>query len=260
MGFKGIGPKGGGRKTKPPQPPKPPLPFYVEIPEFTFPNPDIVRVNYGETLKNIRAGCINNSAKKIKLRLKMYLLYEGTKLKDFIKGHDFELSPNKDMAFGPFEETFIETKYRNKGKYIIKAVLLPMEDIGSYPKGYEKIFDTRSFYLEEDPPSKGLFEDCKGTAYPEEYTHILGRAEPSDSKKGYIYRYNTEHSAYKTFFKEEDELTDYLLEIMAQEIPSIDLQSSEPQLFKKEDLKEPDKVAQKIKEIVGKILGAYYSI
>ncbi len=248
---------GGGREPKPhPDPINAPL--QVIIPEFTFPRSDSVRVNYGEKIEDINVILRNNTKHHGNFKLKFYLLFGDNKVKDILPNLDFKLLSGEEKKIGPFEETFISSKFPAKGKYTIKAVLLPLENIGEIPKGYDKYYDSRTFYLEADPPSKGLFDQCRGFEYPDDYCHILGLSERNETNNGYIYRYNVNHAGYFLVSNEESDLTDYLVEIMSKEIAWVDLRSEKPQLFSEEEINEPDKLVRKTNEIIGRLLHDYY--
>jgi len=59
--------------------------------------------------------------------------------------------------------------------------------------------------------------------------------------------------------EDEDNLTDYLVMIMAHELPWIDLRREKPTQFTEEDLEGSEATAKKISKIIGEVLHNYYS-
>jgi len=115
----------------------------------------------------------------------------------------------------------------------------------------------RSFYLEEEPPKKGLIEGTEPMEYPEEINHLMGEALEG-SRGGYILRYNTNHYEYLMVSEFEDDLAAYLFRILSLELCRIDLGREESVLFKEVDVKDPMEVVKKSLEICGQLSSFYY--
>jgi hypothetical protein len=113
--------------------------------------------------------------------------------------------------------------------------------------------------VEQDPPAKGIFDKIVAEAYPEEINDLMGWARSANGS-GYTFTYNVNHPAYEAVDENEEDLTDYLVTIMAQEIPRIDLLNEHQKLFEPEDLDAPERIAQRTSRIVGQILREYYTV
>jgi hypothetical protein len=245
--------------VKPPPPPPPPTPprlLRLEMPLFEFPR-DTHRVNYGEYVKNILLNALNDTQKPVKVGLKMYLLYEDIQLVKYIDNEEIEINRNSSsQIYGPFEQLFTEVDFPAKGKYTIRAKMISLD---KETKGDELHILSRHFWVEQDPPERGLFEKCEALDYPEEMIKIMGEAVRGESN-GYLFQYNNIHPAKRAVDDDEDTLTDYLVKIMGMQLPWIDLRREEPILFSKEDLESPGNITQKVSRIIGQILFEYYSM
>ena len=251
LGKKGVGPP----PLPPPPPPPPPVKeLSLDIPPLELPR-ESRRVNYGEVVKNIRLIAKNNTKASVKIGIKMYLLFEDTELTFYIKKDVVEIDAGDSQEFGPFEQYFTEGEFPGRGKYTIRARAVSLEG-----KRKGDILDevSRHFFLEQDPPEKGLFEKCEALDFPEEMEKITGEAVAGEAG-GYIFQYNNNHPAKKAVDDDEDTLTDYLVAVMANEIPWIDLRREKPTQFTEEEIESPDATAKKISKIIGEILYNYYS-
>ena len=104
----------------------------IQMEELSLPRPADLRVNYGESVGNIKAKVVNDSERDLVLRLKLFLRYYDKVLRVFLE-EDIEVKAHSiSKVFGPFEEDFTEDKYPDKGKYTIvsKIVSLMDEDKG----------------------------------------------------------------------------------------------------------------------------------
>jgi len=252
MGLLG---KGTGASPSPSSLLPPPIKeFLITIPPFDLPRENR-RVNYGEAVKNIYLITENNSKQSIRIGLKMYLIFGDEELVTYLKKGEIEINPEDSQKFGPFEQYFIESKFPGQGRYTIKAKMVSLEG-----KRKGDILDevSRHFYLEQDPLEKGLFEKCEALDFPEEMARITGEAIAGEDN-GYIFQYNSNHPAKKAVDNDENTLTDYLVVIMANELPWIDLRREKPVQFTEEDLENPAAITRKMSKIIGEILFDYYS-
>jgi hypothetical protein len=246
-GGGGGGGNGGGEKRK----------IRIEMESMQFPR-ESRRINWGESLKNIIVWAANDTDKSVPVRLKMYLLHHEHEVYHLLKNKDFTLKPyGRSKKFGPFHINFNKNDFPGRGLYIIRAKLLLKSTMDDKKKGYELHILSRRFYLEEDPPERGLFERCDGMIFPEEQNLIMGEAISGESG-GYIFQYNLDHPAKKSSDETEDHLTDYLFRIMANEVPRIDIRSDMRKIFSDEDLKDPSRLSQEISRLIGKIMYEYY--
>jgi len=229
----------------------------IEMEPMQFPR-ESRRINWGESLKNIIVWAANDTDKSVPVRLKMYLLHHKREVHHLLKSEDFTLkSHGRSKKIGPFHIDLNKEDFPGRGLYIIRAKLQLMANIDNKKKGYELHILSKQFYLEEEPPERGLFEKCDGMVFPEEQKLIMGEAISGESS-GYIFQYNLDHPAKKASDDTEDQLTDYLVRIMANEVPRIDIRSERGKIFSDEDLKDPARLSQEISRLIGKIMHEYY--
>jgi len=225
----------------------------VQIAPLEFPRKGDFRVNYGEELKNISARAVNDSSRAIAVKLRLFLRYFDKLLKVYDEADiTMNLSSTSDYL-GPHSESFSQDVYPDKGRYTVVARLISLSE---EDKG--KILDERrtAFYLEEDPPSAGLFERVDPVEY-EEYRPVMGEARSGEAG-GFIFEYNLKHPAYDAVSDNEDDLASYLFHLMAYELCRIDLMQVESKLFRSEDKDTPDSVLRRTNIVVGELMHKYY--
>jgi hypothetical protein len=226
----------------------------IQMEELSLPRPTDLRVNYGETIKNIKIKVVNDDERDIDMRMKLFLRYYDKVFKAF-------LEPDPDVrvtahtaseAFGPFEETFTEAGYPDRGKYTIVARIVSLMD---EDKGAELDYKTKSFYLEEDPPMKGLFERCEAFPFPDEepIKFWMGYSEYG-SERGLVLYYNLSHPGYTPVSENEEDLAEYILRIAGQEICRYDLIQEKPILFKEEQRNDPHEILKEERRVVGELI------
>lgn len=244
-GFGGGGGNGGEPKLK--------KPLRIEFTSIQFPR-ESRRVNYGERIAEIGLRVVNQTDDGVDARLRLYLLWDDQVVRQYLET-DVVLGPkSKSGTLGLFEQLFTEEEFPQRGRYALRAKLI---SLAKPRKGKELHILTRYFYLEEDPPERGLFENCEGMEFPEEESKLMGEAVPGESG-GYILQYNLKHPAK---LAEEDNVTDfkdYLVTLMANEIPWIDVRSDLPRLFEKDRIGDPEYVAKRGSQIIGEVLHTYY--
>ena len=240
LGFgKGIGPgKKPRKKAK-----RPWKKIRIQLSDVQLPREGDVRVNYGEGIRNISARVINDTRFDVAVRLKLFLR-QGDSLMESFVDHNVSVSPrDKSKYVGPFSATFTPDKYPIKGKITLVARIISLMEAN---KGETLDEERMSFYLEEDPPPKGLFEDCIPTEWPidePDIGHLMGDDEPGE-RQGVIVHYNTLHPAYLAVEESEDDAAAYLFRLMGLILCKLDLQSDRGILFRDEERNEPEEVAR----------------
>jgi len=221
-----------------------------------FPRKDSLRVNYGESLKNISTCVINDTPDQIVVRFKLFIRRGDQEIKTFDE-QDVTLDPSsRSQLFGPFQEDFSQDKYPETGKYIIVARI---RSLMSENKGEELDEKRLSVYVEEDPPGRGLFEKCQAVEVEDLKLYpMMGQAILGESK-GYIFEYNLAHPAYKAVGEDRSSLAEYLFRLMGYELCRIDLEQEEPRLFTKSYKEKAADALFKMNEIVGLLMFRYYS-
>jgi hypothetical protein len=220
-----------------------------------FPREDTIRVNYGESLRNISTCVINDSKSPVDVRFKFFIRRDDQEIKTYAE-QDISLNPsNRSSPFGPFQEKFSSEEYPDKGKY---AVVARIRSLMKKDKGKEIDEKKIIFYLEEDPPSRGLFEKCQAVEIEDlELYPMMGQAITGE-RKGYIFEYNLAHPAYKAVGDEKNPLAEYLFRLMSYELCRIDLEQDEPRLFEKAHKENAAEALSKMNQIVGQLASRYY--
>ena len=224
----------------------------IQMGELILPRPNDLRINYGESVKNIVIKIVNDGDRDVDMRVKLFLRFYDKLLKTFLE-EDITVKANSTSRnFGPFEETFSKDRYPDSGKYTIVAKIVSLMD---EDKGKELDYKTKSFYLEEDPPMRGLFERCEAFGFPDDepIKFWMGYSEYG-SERGLILYYNLNHPGYTPASENEDDLAEYILRIAGQEICRYDLMQENPVLFKDEQRTEPQEILKQERKVVGELI------
>ena len=227
--------------------------IFLEMPPMGFPR-ETRRINYGESLKDIKLIAHNETSSAIRVKLLLSLEYkDGTEVLKFAN-RDVNIPRHSHKEIGAFDHRF--KKGDAKGKYIVRGIMVSLMDAD---KGRELDRASANLWVEEDPPERGIFEKVEPLEYRPPMENLMGDHYQSNGR-GYTFTYNVKHPAFEDVSENEgDQLTDYLVNLMGHEVVRIDLESVEPRLFAPEDLDSPAIVARKLSEIVGRILHEYHS-
>ncbi len=243
----GIGPGrrgggGGGRRT--------PKEIYIEFDDMNFPRQDDLRVNYGESISNIRARIVNDSDTEVIVRFKLFVRFYDRLIKTYAE-RDFVIPPQQSSDhIGPYQETFQQADFPNTGRHTIVAKIISLRD---EDKGTELDDENKSFYLEEDPPERGLFEKCEPMEFPERAKMIMAESLTGE-RGGLVLQYNLNHPAQEAVQGQEDDLAAYLVWLMGHEMCRYDLLQESPVLFDTEDKDNPDAVLRKTLRKIGEFV------
>jgi hypothetical protein len=231
-------------------PPRTPKEIYLELDDINFPRQDDLRVNYGESISNIRAKIVNYSDIEIIVRFKLFVRFYDRLIKTYNE-QDFVISPQHSSDYiGPYQETFLQGDFPNAGRYTIVAKIISLRD---EDKGIELDVENRSFYLEEDPPERGLFEKCEPIVFPERAKMIMAESLTGE-RRGLVLQYNVNHPAQEAVQGQEDDLAAYLVWLMGHEMCRYDLLQESPVLFDTEDKDNPDAVLRKTLRKIGEFI------
>ena len=224
----------------------------IKMEELLLPRSNDLRVNYGESVKNIKIKIINDDGRGIDLRLKIFLRFYDKTIKTFFE-QDISVKPHLETdEFGPFEEEFAEDNYPDAGKYTVVSKIVSLMD---EDKGTEFDYKTKIFYLNEEPPTKGLFERCEANGFPDEepIKFWMGYGEYG-SERGLVLYYNVKHPSYTSVAGNEEDLTEYILRIMAPEICRYDLMYEDPIIFKSSQRDDPQEILKSEQKVIGELI------
>lgn len=244
----GAGPSGGGGGGGGGKPKK----IRIQMTALSLPRPSDLRVNYGETVSDINIRVVNDNERDIDFRVKFFLRFYDKLIKVFDECDIQLVAGSKSDYIGPFEETFSESNYPDKGKYTVVAKIISLAE---EDKGIELDYKTKSFYLEEEPPKKGIFERIEAFGFPDEepLKYWIGYSE-FGSEKGLILYYNLDHPGYFVISQNEEDLAEYILRIAGPELCRYDLMQKEPLLFKEEQKEDPQEILKQERNVLGELV------
>lgn len=228
----------------------------IQLEELELPRLGDLKVNYNEKVKNIKAKIINDEDMAVTVRFKLFLRYFDKIIKPYSE-EDITIPPkSRSHVFGPFNETLTRKSFPDRGKYTVVAKIVSLMDAD---KGAELDYKTKSFYLEEDPPMRGLFERCEALGFPddEEVKYLMGYSE-TGSERGLVLYYNLNHTTYTVVADIEDDLTAYILRIAGHELCRYDLLQEKPVLFNLEEKDDPGSILNHMRQIIGKLLYKFH--
>jgi hypothetical protein len=245
----GPGPQegGGGGGT--------PKPLRLSMPDLKFPRRGDRRVNYGEMVRNIRAHVVNDTLGDAAVMVRMFIRHGDRLVDTYVEEELVVPASGRSEEFGPLNEECSAERHSERGIYTIVAKLVSLDKRDRGAKVDER---RRSFYVEEDPPSRGIFERCEALDYPDEVKHLMGEARQGETG-GYILEYNASHPECEAVEVDEGELAAYLYRLMAQEVCRLDASSQEPKLFDQGDLEVPGNVLRKTLMMMGQFMFEFYS-
>jgi len=247
----GVGPGrrgGGGRGGL-----RIPREIYIEVDDMNFPRLGDLRVNYGESISNIKARIVNDSDIEAIVRFKLFMRLSGRSgrlIKTYTE-QDVIIAPKHSSDYiGPYQEIFQAADFPDKGGYTIVAKIISLRD---EDKGTELDIENRSFYLEEDPPESGLFEGCEPLEFPERAKMIMEECLTGE-RGGLVLQYNLNHPAQEAVQDQEDDLAAYLVWLMGHEMCRYDLLQESSVLFDSEDKDNPDAILRKTLRNIGEFV------
>ncbi|AFS83377.1 hypothetical protein [Candidatus Nitrosopumilus sediminis] len=258
---KDIGFGRGGTKVKKPQPPGPPRPkphkeIQIQLDNPVFPDSDTMRVNYDQSLKSIKARISNNSKHDIQVKARIVIksVERGDVIEHIYKS-DIDVKSNTTSEYFGKDVLKITKQDYSPGHYKISADIVLLTPFEKLRKGYKLDKSEISFYVEQDPPEGGVFEEFVRVVdfdyLPEpkdklRCVHVMG-SKPNT----YKLEYNGNHNDCEEYGKEEDTLSQYLYRLSLPELCSIDIENEWKLLFKDSDIIEPIRVIERTNEIIG---------
>jgi hypothetical protein len=224
----------------------------VRLAQFEFPRDDTIRINWGERLKDIIVEAVDDTDKPISVRLKVFVRFFDKVIKNLLE-EDIDIQPHKALeVFGPHTEHIDKKVYAEKGKYFVVARI---NSLMGESKGVELDEVKQAFYVERDPPKRGLFEKCEYIATNPTWMGTVERGE----EEGWKLVYNVDHPSYRISEEEGlDEQKDYFFRLLAFGMCKIDLETKKQKLIKNAESLEPAQLAEGILEGLGKIMHLYH--
>jgi len=189
------------------------FPVRLSLTEFSTPYEN-GRVDYGDYVKGLQVTPINDLDKPLKVLVRVSInrfgvpLLEGTVR--YLDEIELLLRTGTGEVLG-WEELEISRKRFLKGEYVFRGELISMEErrdvkaeeLGirkeqkspEYLEKGDKIYEiNRSFYVEEDPPEKGMFK-IEGIE-SEDRSRFFEWDESSEQNSGWIIKWNAKHPVF----------------------------------------------------------------
>lgn len=225
------------------------IPVRLIFCKFDFPAKTL-RVNYGEEIKNINLQIKNNTDTSKNIGVRFSILHEEDEIMIFINNEQHTIPENKTISLVKNNQIKIsQDAFIYKGKYTFQSKLVSLDDKN---RGETLHTLTKNFWVEENPPQKGIYEEIIPYASPEETKTILGFAQRTDGNS-YKYYYNNLHPAKKAVADDEDKLMNYLIEIGCLELARIDLINVDHKIFSPEDLEKEESMVRRLNKFIGEI-------
>jgi len=163
-------------------------------------------VDWGEDVR-VSAACFNKTTRAVTGKLAVRVLYADTQVEELVdesinlSAGDVDMSVVQINNGAEFSVTIDKARYTEPGEYRIRAVLT--DSIS----GERVDFVTRKFWLGDDPPRRFPFD-----LQPAELSTEHAWQPSGDTNNPTIY-YNTLHPEFKQIQNDEQDQTDYLLNI-----------------------------------------------
>ena len=175
----------------------------IKMPKPKFPNQETRKIEFGESVRDIKLSVVNESKISIELKLSLVLKTASREagervLRKFLVSEDLVVEgKSESQTFGPYEVTFDKRKF-DSGTYVIEATIVSVKgDLldTKYGKGVVVDQERELIYLDVDPPAgKGLFEFIDRVEFKDEKELQFRMIEKEDKMRIEV---NILHPAYK---------------------------------------------------------------
>ena len=204
FGLEGEGP----RPPKPPDgEPKPKKPLDVVVRRIQFPLAGSRRINYGEILKNIGADILNNTPDVVKMRVEIEAKI-AKKVITSVLSIDMNIQSGESATIPGQKLEIDEEIFTETGKYFMSYNFIDLSH------KHSKISRKRPFWVNEDPPSNGIWKDIIPVDL-DELGHGNKKAYATQTAtRDWILYYNVGHPAYLEWNEaHEEDFTNYVFEV-----------------------------------------------
>jgi len=161
---------------------------------------------------------------------------------------DVDVKPESKTDYFHMKSLKIDKDNFTPGHYKIVADISLMTPFGKFIKAERIDRSEISFWVEEDPPEGGIWEDFRATNfenYDEPRNKQRAQHVPGSRKNTYILEFNKDHYDYKLIDpNDEDEVAKYQYRLTIPELCIIDLDGQYYTIFTEDDIKEPSRIAR----------------
>lgn len=233
--------------------------FSIKFPPPDFPNPER-KVEFKENISSIRFQIQNKTKAPADVQVKIYTEQDWI-LRDTIIDEAYPyVKPDYDVLGGPFTLEIKSHKY-TQGRCHLRARLICLTH-PKYEKGQNLDKRAHIFWIAQEPPprGKGPFREIERRR--ELIDKIDERSIKIDSKviphpdSGYILLVNLGHPLYKERCPTKTDEQDYIIELMAQQLPHI-LIANDHDFFK--GVEDPDEIIRRSSLLHSEIMNKYYA-
>lgn len=237
-------------------------PVTLKLLDIQFPRDDSTRVNYNEEIKNIRYLATNQTADNIAVRFSIRIVdpkNENSPIEE-LTNHDFTLKSFSEKEIEIPKILIKEKTYSviGEGEVQIRSRVVSLKEQLDYKKGRKLARHTVRFWLNQDEPGFGIFEDKQtfhgGPDAPR------AKVQQGSSGDRWVFLLNVTHPHYEAVRDEVDDSNAYAFELMAREALYIALHSEvyEPFTEPIRQGDQPYEVSKIYNATLDKILAAYY--
>jgi hypothetical protein len=232
----------------------------VKLNKSEFPKTNSIRVDYGESIKNIGAK-VHNNMKDRDIVVGLRIMVKSANRDDLIfdgpifKKKDVAVKRNSKTDYFHMKSLKIDKQNFKPGHYKIITDISLMTPFKKFQKAERVDSEVISFWVETDPPEGGMWEryDARNFENLEPPKNTMRAVhKPSLQKKDtYVLEFNKDHHDYKEIDpNDEVAVAKYLYRLTIPETCIIDLERDDTKLFSKEDLQEPFKITTRMKGII----------
>jgi len=199
-----------------------------------FPRSGSARVNYGESLKAESLCVANDLPHEIHIKVKVYLVHKQAGEDRVLLEKTLNMKAQTEETLAePFELRITRDEF-GKGEWVLKNRIIAMArvKVGKEEFAKGKIINEagRRFWVEEDPPEAGLFEDVQAREFQPPDHQLQHRVRSGSVADRRILEYNTAHEAYQSIKSDSERVEDYVFERACMGLIEVDLASEKPKL------------------------------
>lgn len=256
------------RGPGPPPPPPPPhdsktLPVRISFTGgIAFPRPASPRVNYGEGLRSDSVVLINDTARTVEVKASLSVVQAATDQSSPVFEQDCEVRPHSRVdLISPFELPISRDRYA-PGKWSLTQKIVALQPFTHGELSWErgKIVQElgHHFWVEEDPPGWGVFEEVRQIEFQSPEDQLQYRVRPGSTPQRRKLEINVIHPAYLDVETEAEELEQYVFEQAAVALVEVDLDQEKSVLVPERDSLTAAQLMRAATSQVAKILAQYF--
>jgi hypothetical protein len=228
---------------------------------LTFPRPGSARINYGESLRSDSVVLINDTARTAEVRVTLMATLAETDQSMKVFERDCEIRPHSRLdLITPFELPIARDRYA-PGEWRLTQKVVALEPITHEQESWEKgkIIQELShrFWVEEDPPEFGIFEDINLVQFLSPDDKLQYRVRPGSTPQRRVLDINVSHPAYAAVMSVAEQVEQYVFEQAAMATIEVDLDQELSILVPNRDTLNPASLVRAATTQYAKIMAEY---